>query len=197
MEDFNNAERSFDVIPDNTIAMVQLTIHPGGVGEGNWLKGATTSKGTSEGLDCEFVVVDGAHAKRRFWQRLTLDGSTDNHREMGKDNRVVIREMLESAYGFKPNDKSDAAKTVRKISSWGDLNQLRFVVRIGVQPPSDGYNKAKNTLKEVITPERQDWRKPEQIDRSQLATPAATPASSPAPAPTPAATAIVRPVWAK
>ena len=66
MEDFNEAgeQRSSDVIPAGTIATVQLTVRPGGVGEGGWLRRA--NDGNSEGLDCEFVLLDGQHAKRKF-----------------------------------------------------------------------------------------------------------------------------------
>jgi len=49
-------------IPDGTLATVLMRIRPGGVGEGNLLK--RTTSGEAEMLDCEFVLVDGEHAKR-------------------------------------------------------------------------------------------------------------------------------------
>ena len=50
-------QRDFDLIPDGTIATVQLTIRPGGAGEGGLLK--RSANGDCEMLDCEFIVVDG------------------------------------------------------------------------------------------------------------------------------------------
>ena len=59
MPDFNDAgpQRSFDLIPDGTIATVRMKIRPGGAGEGGWLRRA--NDGNSEALNCEFVVLDG------------------------------------------------------------------------------------------------------------------------------------------
>lgn len=66
MLDFNDAgpQRSFDLIPDNTIVTVELTIRPGGAGEGGWLR--RSKDGRSEALDCEFTVIEGEYAKRKL-----------------------------------------------------------------------------------------------------------------------------------
>ncbi|MGO9049403.1 MAG: hypothetical protein ACLP19_27180 [Xanthobacteraceae bacterium] len=187
--DFNNAgeQRSLDVIPANTICTLQMTVRPGAVGDGGWL--TRSSDGASEGLDCEFTVVNGQFAKRKLWQRLTLRGTTPGHETAGEIPRNMLRAILESARGIKPDDKSEAAQTARKAASWGDFNNLRFVARIGVRPPKDGYA-AKNTILEVITPERTAWKKPEQVAQA-ASTGAATPAA------TPPAGAVTRPQWAE
>ena len=165
--DFNlndaGEQRSFDVVPNNVICTVQMTIKPGGAGPGGWLTRA--QNGNSEHLNCEFVVVDGPHAKRKFWNRYTVVG--DNHATAIEISRKALKAILESARGIKPKDESDAAKVARTPQGWDDFDQLRFVVRVGIEPPKDGYD-AKNVIKEIITPERQVWTKPEQIDRSQL-----------------------------
>ena len=185
---FNDAgeQRSLDVIPANTVATLQLTIRPGGAGDGGWLK--RSADGASEGLDLEFVVVDGPHAKRKLWQLLTLRGTSSGHAEAGEISNATLRAILESARGIRPDDKSETAKLARTVSGWADFDQLRFVARIGVRPPRDGYQ-AKNFIVEVITPERQAWKQPTQIDAgSATAAPAATT--------TPPANAIGRPQWA-
>jgi hypothetical protein len=188
---FNTAgeQRIFDVIPANTICTLQLTIRPGGGSDDGWLK--RSADGTSEGLDCEFTVVDGQYAKRKLWQLFTLRGTTPGHAEAGEISRNTLRAILESARGIKPSDSSEAAQNARKVSSWADFNQLRFVARIGVRPPRDGYQ-AKNTILEVITPDRQQWQKPEQISVKV----ANSGASAPAPS-TPAAGSITRPEWGR
>jgi hypothetical protein len=72
------------------------------------------------------------------------------------------------------------------LNGWEELDQIRFIARLGVRPPSGDFT-AKNTILEVITPERQGWTKLEQIAPSAKATNgnAAQPAN-----------AIARPQWA-
>ena len=51
--DFNNADTgggSFELIPANTIAKVNMTIRPGGLGDGGWL---TQSKSS----DAQYLVI--------------------------------------------------------------------------------------------------------------------------------------------
>jgi hypothetical protein len=187
---FNDAseQKTFDVIPANAIVTLQLKIRRGAAGDDGWLKCA--ADGNSEGLDCEFTVVDGQYAKRKLWQLLTLRGTTEGHAEAGKISRETLRAILESARGIKPNDKSEAAENARKVTGWADFDQLRFIARIGVRPPRDGYQ-AKNTILEVITPDRTDWQKPEQISAKPAKS--ATPTAST----TPPAGAIARPDWGR
>lgn len=189
--DFNDADkqRSFDVIPANTICILQLTIRRGGAGDDGWLKVA--ADGNSEGLDCEFVVVDGPHAKRKLWQLFTLRGIEPGHEEAGKISRNTLRAILESARGIKPSENSEAAQNARKVSSWADFDSLRFLARIGVRPPQGNYP-AKNVILEVITPDQQNWKQPEQIS----AKPANSGKSTPAPS-TPPAGPIARPQWGR
>jgi hypothetical protein len=186
--DFNNADpqRSFDVIPDGTIATVHMTVRPGSAGEGGWLR--RSKDGESEALDCEFVVLDGPFAKRKFWSLFTVNGTTPGHAEAAKISSSKLRAILESARGIKPDDKSDAAKEARRTSSYGDFNGLSFVARIGVEPPQNGY-KAKNRLDRVITPDEKAWHPVRQEPAAAAPTTSAQPASSPA--------KIERPRWAQ
>ena len=181
--DFNDADtqRNFDVIPHGTIATVRMTVRPGSAGEGGWLR--RSKDGGSEALDCEFVVLDGPFAKRKFWTLFTIAGTTPGHGEAANISAGKLRAMLESARGIKPDDTSDAAKQARRIGSYGDFNGLSFIARIGVEPPQNGY-KAKNRLDHVVTPDEKAWKP---VQQEPVATPA-KPASSPA--------KIERPQWA-
>jgi hypothetical protein len=187
-KDFNDAgsQRTLDVIPAGTILTLQMSIRPGGLDEGGWLKNA--ADGASKGIDAEFVVVGGQFDKRKLWQWVTIEGAREGHTQAAEISRNLLRAILESARGVRPDDKSEAAQAARKVAGFADFDQLRFVAKIGVRPPRDGYA-AKNTILEVITPDRQAWKKPEQI---------ATPANSGAPTATttPLANAITRPQWA-
>jgi hypothetical protein len=132
----------------------------------------------------------GRRRRRRLWQRFTLRGTTPGHAEAGEISRNVLRAILESAHGIKPDDTSEAAKAARRPSGWGDFDQLRFIAMIGVQPPKNNY-RAKNTIMEVIKPDRQTWRKLEQVAKPPNNAAPAMAAAPPVPA-----SAITRPQWA-
>lgn len=191
--DFNSAseQRSGELVPDGTIAPVHLTVRPGNSGEGGWLKRSKT--GDSMALDCEFTLTEGPHAKRKFWTLLTMEGTTEGHQKAADISASRIRAMLESAYGIRPDDETDNAKSRRRLSSWGELDGLRFLAKIGVEKGKDGY-KDKNTLAEVITPDRKQWAKIEQAPRqqgfNQIGATAANVAQNAAPA------AGAKPAWA-
>ena len=127
--------------------------------EDGWLR---LSKGGAKSLDCEFTVLDGEYAKRKIWALLTMDGPTPGHAVAADISRKTVRAMLESARGIRPDDKSAEAEKARLISDWGDLNGLCCVMRVGVKP-AEGEYRAKNTIREIITPERQGWHQLEQL----------------------------------
>jgi hypothetical protein len=189
--DFNDAgkQKSFDVIPDNVLVVAHLTVKPGGAGSDGML--TTAKDGNSEHLNCEFTVVGGDYDKKKFWARLTVSGK--NHATAIDISRKTLKAILEAARSIKPEDESNAAKAARQARSWADFDQLRIKVRVGVEPPKNGFQ-AKNSIKEVITPDHQAWEKLEQVDRSTIAGPtvAAAPEATAAPA-----NAIARPDWAK
>ena len=103
--DFNTAGEQRVVIPAQMICMLQMTIRRGGAGDDGWLKRA--ADGASEGLDCEFTVVDGPYAKRKLWQLFTLRGTTEGHAEAGRISRDTLRAILESAKGIACDDHSE------------------------------------------------------------------------------------------
>jgi hypothetical protein len=159
--DFNTAgaQRSFDTIPEGTIAVVQLKVRPGNAGEGGWLK--RTKNGDAEGIDAELTVVEGEYAKRKFWAYMLTGGETDGHSQAADITTRRLRAVIESARGIKPTDVSEAAKQARCATSYADFDGVRFMCRIGVEPARGEY-KAKNILGEVITPDRKEWRPIEQ-----------------------------------
>jgi hypothetical protein len=171
--DFNDAniQRNFDVIPDGTIATVRMKVRPGNAREGGWLR--RSNDGLSEALD--------------FWTLLTVSGTTEGHKEAAHISGTRIRAMLESARGIRPDDKSDAAKVARQITSYGELDGLSFIARIGVEPARKEY-KAKNTLDFVITPDLTQWHAVAQAPKPAASPTAAPPANGPA--------KIERPKWA-
>lgn len=174
--DFNTAgeQFNFELIPEGTIVTVDMAIRPGGAGEGGFL---TRSKDSaSEHLSVECTVLDGSYAKRKIYERILIEGTTDGQKQAADISRRKIRAMLESARGTKPSDSSEAATAARRINSWGELHGLRFMARIGLEPAKGEY-KAKNFIAGIITPDRTDWHHVEQAPKQQTAnftTPAST-----------------------
>ncbi len=179
--DYNQAgeQRSFDVIPDKTVAVVQLTIRPGAAGPDGILRRSKT--GEAEMLDCELIVVGGPYDKRKFWELMTLSGTTDGHAQAADISHSKLRAILEFARGIKPTDVSEAAKKAR-VAEYADFDGIRFVAQIGVEPAKGDY-RAKNFLAQVITPDRKEWQPVEQ-------------AAKPAEPARPASNVIVKPAWA-
>jgi len=188
--DFNTAseQREGGLIPDGTIAIVHLTVRPGNSGEGGWLK--RSKGGDSQAMDCEFTVVDGPFAKRKFWSLFTVEGTTEGHAKAGEISASRLRGILESAKGIRPDDESDAAKNGRRVNSWGDFDGLRFVAKIGIEvaKPGSGF-KDKNTLDAAITPDRKTWLKVDQVAKAPSVAPSLAAATQ-------AAIASGKPAWA-
>ena len=181
-------QRSDGPIPDGTTATVQLTIRPGGAGDGGLLK--RSAKGDCEMLDCEFILVDSPHAKRKFWENMVVAGTINGHAQAADISRGKLRAMLKSARGIKPSDMSAEARKAR-TAELADFDGLRFIAKIGVEkggPKKDGSGDYpdKNYLATVITPDRKDWHAVEQVRRP------AGPANSPAAVAVP----IAKPAWA-
>lgn len=140
--DFNDAEdfKTFDVIPDGTLAKVKLTIQPGGYNDS--LRGytdglATQSKQTGAlYLKCEYIIQGGEYDKRKVWSLIGLHSPKgDEYHQMG---RSFIKSILNSANGLSPKDVSEAAQKKRTFSNFTALNDLEFVARIDIPKDKEG-----------------------------------------------------------
>jgi hypothetical protein len=157
--------RDMELITRDTIAPVVMRIRPGGAGEDELLK--RSKDGACEMLDCEFVVVDGEFKKRKWWQYFILAGTTDGHAEAANRSRGMLRTIIESARGIKPDDMSPQARALR-TASLKDFDNLSFIAKIGVEkgkPKNDGSGENwpdKNILAAVITPDKKEWHPLEQ-----------------------------------
>jgi len=184
----------FELIPQDTVATVTMHIRAGGVGEDGMLK--RSAKGDCEMLDCEFVVTDGACAKRKFWQYFVLEGTTDGHAEAAKISRGTLKAIIDGVLGLKPDDASAEARAARTVSvKWFDGKS--FIAKIGIEkggPDGKGgvYND-KNRLAGVITPDKKEWHPVEQPPPFDGGGSAAGGAAPPNAAPPSAAPPIQRP----
>lgn len=148
---FNDAEpqrAAGDLIPDGTIAPVILSVR----------SEKTTKAGDARMLDCEFTVLEGEFAKRKFWglMMITSNGS-DGHDKAVNITKSRVRGILESAYGVSPSDESDAALTARTIEEWMDLDGIEFLAKIGIEKSKDPQYSDKNVLKQAVTCDSPDY----------------------------------------
>jgi hypothetical protein len=183
--------RDIELIP-RTIATVVLHIRAGNVGEDGILK--RSAKGDCEMLDCEFVVTDGPHKKRKFWEYWILDGTTPGHAKSVEINRATLKAILDSALGLKPDDASPQARAARTVSL-KQFDGMTFIAKIGIEkgkPKNDGTGENwadKNILAGVITPDKKEWHPVEQPPPFNSG--GAQQAASPG-----AALPLARPTWA-
>jgi hypothetical protein len=190
MPDFNDAPKQQELIPVGTVLTVQMMIKPGGQGPESMFKCANSG---AEMLECEFTVVTpGQHEKRKFWQNFIFTGPNDGHAKAAEISRRHFRAMLESARNFKPNDTSPEATKARS-ADYGDMQNLRFVVKMGIERDKTGDYPDKNVIQTVITPDSKQYVKPEQIPTQQKLPGIVQPAAA-KPASAPAAK-ITRPSW--
>jgi hypothetical protein len=189
--DFNNSENqsNFDLIPNNTLAKVRMSIKPGGYDDQNqgWVGGyATRNENTgSIYLSCEFVILEGEYAKRKVWGILGLHSNKGP--EWGNMGRSFIKAILNSARGFSESDNSPAAQSARKINGIGDLDGIEFVAKITTK--KDQNEELRNEIRFAITPDNKDYKSLMGIiaPTVKTQTPPATAASSP----------NNRPAWAR
>lgn len=157
--DFNDAgqQQVGDLIPANTIAKVVATIRPGSSGQGGWLTRSNTSD--VEYLNCEFTVLEGPFARRKFWQNMTVSGGKLDERGQSKAwgiTKATLRAMLDSAFGLDPDDDSPAARQKRMTQDWGAFNGLQFVAKVGIEKGKDNYPD-KNKLLFVMTRKNKEY----------------------------------------
>ncbi len=213
MFDMNDAElpRGTDPIPDGSFAPVAMRIRKGGHdGQGDFDRGLLKPTKTPGSdvlmLDCEFTVVAGPLARRKFWQTFTVVGGKVDEQGVSiawKISKGIFRAMIDSACGLDPQDMSEAARAKRVLRGLADLDGITFAAKIMVEAASDPRYRDSNKLERVVLPNEPDYRRimageamaaiPSQ-QRAPRAAPAtgnataavwAAPAAAPAATPTP------------
>jgi hypothetical protein len=162
MYDLNDAQPQMgplgELIPDGTFARVKMTIRPGGVNgstpiDVGLLKASQSSD--AKMLDCEFTVVAGPYARRKFWQNFTVAGGKLDEKGQSKGwniSKSTFRAMIDSALGLDPKDESAAAKQKRVIQGLKQLDGIVFAARIMIEPASSPQYKDQNKLANVVLP---------------------------------------------
>lgn len=162
MYDLNDAQPQMppvgELIPDGSFARICMTIRPGGVdGSAPMDTGLLKTSATSGArmLDCEFTVLDGPFARRKFWQNFTVAGGKVDDKGVSKGwtiAKAAFRAMIDSALGLDPNDVSETAKQKRQIQGLKQLDGIAFAARIMVEPTSNPQYHDANKLANVVLP---------------------------------------------
>jgi hypothetical protein len=168
MLDLNDAEPqiSTDLIPDGSFVKVLLNLRPGGVDGMTSIDARLLKKSAQPGsdvllLDCEFTVIEGPHAKRKFWQAFTVYGGKldDKGQSLGwQISKRTIRGIIESAFGIDPKDESPDARARRSLPGLKALDGLVFVAKIRIETQRDGQGE-QNRLDIAVTPDQPEWAK--------------------------------------
>jgi hypothetical protein len=163
MFDFNGVDpaKPNEPIPDGAFAKVLMTIRPGGLdGDSPSDRGLLTAS-RAEGsdvvqLDCEFTILEGQFARRKFWRRFVVSGGKVDEQGVSigwKITKSALRAILDSAHGLDPKDESPTAQAKRRIGGFYDLNNLTFVAKIATD------EEGRSELDAAITRDRAEWAK--------------------------------------
>ena len=168
MFDLNDVEpiQSGELIPDGTFAKVTMTLRPGGIDGFTEIDRGLLKSSNAPGsdvllLDCEFTVVEGPFAKRKFWQTFTVTGGKvdDKGASIGWNiSKRIFRAMIDSALGLDSEDMSEAAKAKRQLRGLADLNGITFVAKVAVEPNKDPRYPDHNRLDHPVLPNEKEWR---------------------------------------
>jgi len=157
--DFNDAEQQqgFDLIPKGTIVKVRMTIKPGGHDDPaqGWTGGYATQSFETRSvyLACEFVVLEGAYARRKMWSNIGLHSPKGP--AWGNMGRSMIRGILNSARNVHPRDNSPQAASARRIQGFHELDGIEFLARVDVE--KDAKGEERNVVKLAVEPDHKDY----------------------------------------
>ena len=175
--DFNTAEKQQapGLIPNGTAVPVHMTMRPGGAGDNGWLKRGGKPEAPCMMMDCEFTVVEGPYAKRKFWSMMLVEGTTDGQKTAVGITHSRLRAILESAKGVQPSDESPDAIKARQVEGYEDFDGIRFIAVVGeekgngISPKTGKPYDDKNVLTGAVTPDKQGWAKLEQPPKQHRA----------------------------
>ncbi len=167
--DMNDAEpqKTGDLIPDGSFAKITMTIRPGNVDGQSEIDQGLLKASNSPGsdvlmLDAEFTVVEGQHAKRKFWQMFTVSGGKVDESGVSigwKISKSTFRAMIDSALGLSPEDMSEEAKAKRVLRGLKDFDGITCVAKIKVEPSTNPQYSDSNKIDKIVLPNEVEWRK--------------------------------------
>lgn len=189
----------FELIPMNTIVRAIINVKPGDIqipdyGPGNWFKASQSTR--AKWMELEFTIVGGPFDRRKFWDRVFVDGDKMGQSGMPEAKEIglrTLRAIIDSANGLDPADMSPEAQQRRTISGVGQLNGMEICAKVGIKKGTNGYSD-QNKMTAALTPKDKGYIG---RDAGAYAQPQAqAPAFAQAPQQAPTATSGAVPAWA-
>ena len=144
--------RNKSLIPSGTVALLRLTILPGGHSDPSqgWTNGlATVSKTGSVYIRAECSVTEGRHIGKKF--EVTIGLKSSKGPWWRKRGRGLILNILNSKHALSKSENSEKALRGRRLKSFKDLDGSKFQAKIKIAKDYKGYEV--NEIDEVIIPE--------------------------------------------
>ena len=186
------------LIPLGTVARAIILVKMGDVtipefGSGQWFKKSQSS--SAKWMELEFTIVGGQFDRRKFWDRIFVDGDKlgESGIPLAKEIGLrTLRSIIESANSLDPSDMSSEAQSRRQISGVDALNGMEICAKVGVKKGTNGYEDA-NKLMVALTPNQKEFISSGNNATQQVQQPSYQPQ---APAPTQPASSGPIPSWA-
>ena len=164
------------LIPAGTVCRAIITVKLGDreipeFGSGQWFK--FSDKSQAKWMELEFTVIGGEHDRRKFWDRIFVDGDKMGQSGIPQAKEIglsTLRTIIESAHSIVPSDVSPEAQSRRQIQGVNDLNGMEICAKVGINKGTNGYSDS-NKLTAALTPNQKDFIPSGQAPMSQ--TPAA------------------------
>ena len=150
------------LIPAGTVCRAVIVVKMGDIelqefGAGQWFKQSQSSK--AKWMELEFTIVGGEHDRRKFWDRIFVDGDKMGQSGIPQAKEIglqTLRQIIESANSLDPSDMSPEAQQRRNISGVMDLNGMEICAKVGIKKGNNGYSDS-NKLTAALTPNQKDF----------------------------------------
>jgi len=160
------------LIPAGTVCRAVISVKLGDMeipefGTGHWFKASQSSK--AKWMELEFTVIGGDHDRRKFWDRIFVDGDKLGNSGIPQAKEIglsTLRTIIESAFNIVPTDVSPEAQARRQIQGVNDLNGMEICAKVGIKKGTNGYSD-QNKLTVAMTPNQKDFIPSGQAPMSQ------------------------------
>ncbi len=122
------------LVPNGTVAILQLTIQSGGYNDSALcLEAGLATKAQSGNIYLRGLVsvISGDHKNKKF--RMPIGISSSKSEYWHNKSRALIRDILNSSQGLKPSDNTRKAVFSRIIDNYRVLNGIVFVGIVGIE----------------------------------------------------------------
>jgi hypothetical protein len=150
------------LIPNGTVCRAVILVKMGDIeipefGNGQWFKKSQSS--SAKWMELEFTIIGGEHDRRKFWDRIFVDGDKIGASGMPQAKEIgmqTMRSIIESANNLNTSDVSPEAQSRRHIHSINDLSGMEICAKVGIKKGTNGYSD-NNKLMAALTPNQKDF----------------------------------------